>query len=374
MNRKTVRNFSELKDSRLLYEKDLPPFGYLLVSLTALLLIAVVIWSLKTPKTYVVKSSGTIESTNKNYIMSAYTGEISQMNISEGSYVEKGDVLFTVKSTELDLQEEQISGQIGMYNENINQLKKLEQSIMDGKNYFDITNDNDRQYYNQYEAYMSQVSQNDIDASTYKSYGYSDAQIETELKKNSAKISELYYSTLKGIDESIRQYENEIDKLKIQNDAVSNGQSEYAVEAGTSGIVHMMGDYKEGMVVQAANAVGSIASENDKYIVTAYLGVNDRPRVEIGDDVNIEVAGLAQNTYGNLKGKLVSVDNDVTASQNGEQTFFKSKIEIENPYLISSKGNKVNISNGMAAEARIIYDEMSYFDYFLESLGLLTRD
>ncbi len=374
MSKKTVRNVTELKDSRLLYEKDLPPFGYLLVSLTALLLIAVAIWSLKTPKTYVVKSSGTIESTNKNYIMSAYTGEISQMNISEGSYVDKGDVLFTVKSTDLDIQEEQISGQIGVYNENISQLKKLEQSIMDGKNYFDITNENDRQYYNQYEAYMSQVSQNDIDASTYKSYGYSDAQIETELKKNSAKISELYYSTLKGIDESIRQYENEIDKLKIQNDAVSNGQSEYAVEAGTSGIVHMMGDYKEGMVVQAASAVGSIASENDKYIVTAYLGVNDRPRVDIGDDVNIEVAGLAQNTYGNLKGKLVSVDNDVTTSQNGEQTFFKSKIEIEKPYLISSKGNKVNISNGMAAETRIIYDEMSYFDYFLESLGLLTRD
>ena len=186
MNRKTVRNFSELKDSRLLYEKDLPPFGYLLVSLTALLLIAVVIWSLKTPKTYVVKSSGTIESTNKNYIMSAYTGEISQMNISEGSYVEKGDVLFTVRSTELDLQEEQISGQIEVYSENIEQLKKLEKSIMDGKNYFDITKDSDRQYYNQYEAYMSQISQNDIDTSTYKSYGYSDAQIENELKKNSA--------------------------------------------------------------------------------------------------------------------------------------------------------------------------------------------
>ena len=374
MNRKTVRNFSELKDSRLLYEKDLPPFGYLLVSLTALLLIAVVIWSLKTPKTYVVKSSGTIESTNKNYIMSAYTGEISQMNISEGSYVEKGDVLFTVRSTELDLQEEQISGQIEVYSENIEQLKKLEKSIMDGKNYFDITKDSDRQYYNQYEAYMSQISQNDIDTSTYKSYGYSDAQIENELKKNSAKISELYYSTLKGIDESITQYRNEIEKLKIQNDAVSNGQSEYAVEAGTSGIVHMISEYKEGMVVQAANAVGSIANENDQYIVTAYLSVNDRPRVSIGDDVNIEVSGLAQNTYGNLKGKLVSVDNDVTTSQNGEQTFFKSKIEIEKPYLISSKGNKVNISNGMAAEARIIYDEMSYFDYFLESLGLLTRE
>ena len=374
MTKKTVKNMADLKDSRLLYEKDLPPFGYMLVSIIAILLIAVLIWSLKTPKTFVIKSQGTIESTNKNYIMSPYTGKISKMNISEGSFVDAGDVLFTVESTELDLQEEQISGQIQVYSENVSQLKKLEQSVMDGENHFDITKADDRQYYNQYEAYMSQIKQNDIDTSTYKAYGYSDAQIETELEKNNAKISEIYYSTLKSIDESITQYETEIEKLKVQNGAIANGQSEYQVLANTSGIVHMINEYKEGMVVQAAGAIGSIANENDQYVVTAYLGVNDRPRVSPGDSVNIEVVGLAQNTYGNLKGKLISVDNDISTSQNGEQSFFKSKIEIETPYLISRKGNKVNISNGMSVEARIIYDELTYFDYLLESLGLLTRD
>ena len=374
MTKKTVKNMADLKDSRLLYEKDLPPFGYMLVSIIAILLIAVLIWSLKTPKTFVIKSQGTIESTNKNYIMSPYTGKISKMNVSEGSFVDEGDVLFTVESTELNLQEEQIAGQIQVYSENVSQLKKLEQSIMDGENHFDITKADDRQYYNQYEAYMSQIKQNDIDASTYKAYGYTEAQIEAELEKNNAKISEIYYSTLKSIDESITQYETEIEKLKVQNGAIANGQSEYQVLANASGIVHMINEYKEGMVVQAAGAIGSIANENDQYIVTAYLGVNDRPRVSPGDSVNIEVVGLAQNTYGNLKGRLISVDNDISTSQNGEQSFFKSKIEIETPYLISSKGNKVNISNGMSVEARIIYDELTYFDYLLESLGLLTRD
>ena len=374
MSKKSIKNMAELKDSQLLYEKDLPPFGYIIVALTAILLIVVVIWSVNTPKTYVVKSQGTVESTNKNYIMSAYTGEINQMNISEGSFVEEGDVLFTVKSTDLDLQKEQITGQVDVYTENIEQLKKLEKSVMDGKNYFDVTKENNRQYYNQYEAYMSQIKQNDIDTSTYKSYGYTDAQIEAELEKNSAKISEIYYSTLKTINESIKQYENEIDKLNIQNEAIINGQSEYQILANTSGIVHMINDYKEGMVVQAASAIGSIANENDEYVITAYLSVSDKPRVSLGDDVNIEVVGLAQNTYGNLKGKLMSIDNDVTASQDGKETFFKSKIAVDTPYLISSKGNKVNISNGMAVEARIIYDELSYFDYFLESIGILTRD
>lgn len=374
MSKKTIKNMADLKNSRILYEKDLPPFGYVLVTITAILLFSLIIWSIRTPKTYVIKSQGRVESVNKNYIMSAYTGEISQMNISEGSFVDEGDVLFTVKSTDLDLQEEQIAGQIDVYAENISQLKKLEKSIMDGTNYFDITKDNDRQYYNQYEVYMSQIKQNDIDISIYKSYGYTDAQIEAELKKNNAKVSEIYYSTLKTITENIAQYVNEINKLNVQSEAIINGQLEYQILANTSGIVHLIGEYKKGMIVQAASIVGSIANENDQYIVTAYLEINDRPRVSLGDDVNIEVAGLAQNIYGNLKGKLISVDNDVSSSQDGEQTFFKSKIAVETPYLISNKGNKVNISNGMSVEARIIYDELSYFDYFLESLGLLTRN
>ena len=102
--------------------------------------------------------------------------------------------------------------------------------------------------------------------------------------------------------------------------------------------------------------------------------IKPRRDLSIGDDVNIEVSGLAQNTYGNLKGKLLSIDNDITTNQDGSQSYFKSQIEIETPYLISSKGNKVDVSNGMSVEARIIYDELSYFDYLLESLGLLVRD
>lgn len=374
MGKYTIKNISELRDSRILYEKPMPPFGYIIVSVVSILLIAFLIWSMKTPKSYVVKCQGTVEGTNKNYIMSSYTGEIIDMNITEGSFVEKNDVLFTVKSTELDLQEEQIKGQIAMYSENIDQLKRLEKSIMDGKNDFDITRDSDRQYYNQFEAYMSQVEQNKIDVDMYKSYGYSDAQIEKEFEKNNAKISEIYYSTLKNIDENIAQYENEIEKLNVQNTVILNGQSEYQIKANTAGIVHIINDYKEGMVVQAANAIGSIANENDEYIINAYISVNDRPRVSIGDDVNIEVSGLAQNTYGNLTGKLISLDNDVSSSQDGKQTFFRAKIKIDTPYLISNNGNKVNISNGMSVEARIIYDELSYFDYYLESLGLLVRN
>ena len=115
MKKTATKNILELKDSRLLFEKDLPPFGYILVSIIALALIGVVIWSTVTPKASVIKAQGLVESSNKNLIMAAYSGEINHFNIHEGSFVEEGDVLFTIKNAELELQQEQIQGQIAFY-------------------------------------------------------------------------------------------------------------------------------------------------------------------------------------------------------------------------------------------------------------------
>ncbi len=52
---------------------------------------------------------------------------------------------------------------------------------------------------------------------------------------------------------------------------------------------------------------------------------------------------------------------------------FKIKVEPGEDYVVSKSGKKVNLSNGMTVEARITYDEVTYFNYVLEKLGLLTR-
>lgn len=43
-----------------------------------------------------ITSSGTIQSTNKNYVMSPYTGEITDVVMSEGENVEEGDTSNTI--------------------------------------------------------------------------------------------------------------------------------------------------------------------------------------------------------------------------------------------------------------------------------------
>lgn len=369
---KYIKSFEQLKDSCLLYEKNLPAFGYILILIFTVLMTIVIIWGIYTPKIEMITSGGVIQSSNKNYVMSPYAGEIISTNLTEGLNVQKGDVLFTIKSTDLDLQAEQILGQREVYENKIKQLKRLIEAIQSNTNVFDQNKEEENLYYNQYETYQSQIAQNQIDTKTYKAYGYTDEQIEAEIKKNEAKIAEIYYSTLKNIQNSIDEANTQIENLEVQAGVVSNGKQEYQIVANESGIIHMLSDYKEGMVVQAGGAVASIASEQDEYKIIANVSVSDRARIKIGDSVDIVVAGLVQTIYGSVSGTVTKIDSDMTSDSERGENYFKVEIMLDSNCLISKDGNKVNISNGMAVEARIQYDEISYFNYVLEALGVLT--
>lgn len=372
-----IKTLEQLKDSRIMYDRKIPAFGYIIILTVAFLLAAVIIWSIRTPKTYVIRSSGIVESDNKNYIMSPYTGEITEMYISEGAVVEQGDILFKVKSTDINLQVTQLEEQKKSYEERISQCEKLVQSIQDDENYFDITKKEDSLYYSQYEAYKSQVAQNQLDTSTYQVYGYTKEQIENQMLVNQAKITEIYYSAIQSAENSILEAQTQLAGIDSQLLALNQGQSEYIITASQPGTIHMMSDYDTGMVVQAASAVGSISSEQDEYSVVAYVSAEDAARTKVGDSVDIAVAGLTQSVYGTISGEVISIDSDITTSQNSDggegSSYFKIHIRPDSKYLISKCGNKANLSNGMAVETRIQYDEVTYFNYVLEALGVLTR-
>lgn len=372
-----IKTMDQLRDSRLLYEKQIPAFGYMIILIITILLTTVLIWSIRAPKTYMINSSGTVQSANKNYVMSPFTGQITEINIEEGQVVEKDEVLFAVKSTDLNLQGNQLEEQKKTYETQIEQYQKLVKSIQDNTNYFDQSSADETLYYSQFEEYKSQVEQQKVDSSAYKAYGYTEEQIEQELVKNQSKVTEIYYSAIKSAEDSMQQAQTQLDSLNAQLDAVGNGKDEYVVKANASGTIHMSSDYKEGMVVQAATAVASIASEQDDYVIQAYVSAADASRVEVGDSVDIAVSGLAQSVYGTISGIVTKKDSDITTPQSdgssNSSPYFKVDIKPDNSYLVSKEGDKVNLSNGMAVETRIQYDKVTYFNYLLEQLGVLTR-
>jgi multidrug efflux pump subunit AcrA (membrane-fusion protein) len=374
---RNIKTLDSLKDSRLLYEKTLPAFGYVILLVLAALLVCVVVWGVRTPKVDVIKSQGTVRSVSKNYAMSPYNGEITDLNVGEGDWVERGDILFVVQSVDLDLQNEQLLGQARIYKTQIEKFGLLIKSIQEDQNHFDATKPEDNLYYSQYELYKSQVDQQKVDnMATMKAYGYTDAQIEAEAEKVERKIVEIYYTAVKATEDMILQAQTQLDAINAQLSAIETGRADYVVRANETGIIHMMGEYGIGMVVQAGTAVASISSAKDDCLIDAYVSAAEVARIGVDDSVDIAVSGLAQTEYGTIGGRIISMDSDVTVPQDGGENsvpYFRIKVEPDEGYLISKSGHKVNLSNGMSVETRIKYDKVSYFDYVLESLGLLTR-
>ena len=367
-----AKSLEELKDSQIMFDKNFPLFGYMLVCIISALLIGILVWSLFAHKSYMIIAQGTITSSESNYVMSSYTGEIKESFMEEGMLISEGNILFTVKSTDYDLQEEQLVSNKENYNQQLTQYDKLIQSIKEDKNLFDASNEEDTLYYSIYESYKAQVVQNEVDTSTYKAYGYTDEQIEAELVKAQGKKSELYYTALQSAENAKSEISNQLVSVEAQLSAIGNGKNEYEVKATSTGRLHLLSEYKKGMVVQTATPVAIITPENANTIIEAYVSTADMARMQVGDEVQIEVNGLSQTIYGNIKGVVQQIDSNVTTmeGENGNTQMFKIQILPEVDYLISKSGDKVNLANGMTVEARVIYDKLTYFDYVLEKLGV----
>ena len=352
-------------------DKKLPPYGYAFVILTGLFMIFLVIWSTQTNRIYVSQNSGVVQAANKTYIMSSYSGSITELNIAEGTYVNEGDLIAHIKSTDLDMQQDSLQSQLDIYKKQKSQYEKLVKSIQDDKNYFSETDIDDQPYYYQYETYKSQVAQKAFDASPYQAAGYSDEQIKALMEQNQSEVEALYYSTLQSISASLTSVQSNIDNLQSQMDALSTGANDYYIYAPTSGVIHMDTPYKVGMVLSAGTPLATVASENSDLEVVAYVTLSDRPLLHVGDPCKIAITGLSEYSYGTLTGTVTSIDSDVTASSSG--SYYKMTITPDSTYVISNSGDKVDLSNGMSVTARVEYDKLTYFEYAMEALGVLFR-
>jgi multidrug resistance efflux pump len=374
--KKQIKTMEQLKDSRLLFEKKLPAFGYIILLIVTISLIGVVIWSMYARKPYMIISRGTVTNEDSCYVMPAYTGQIEESFMEEGKLVQAGDVLFTIKSTDYNLQQEQLLANKEIYEKQLEKSELLVKSIKDDKNYFDSADTEDELYYSTFEAYKSQVAQNTFDGSTYQAYGYTEEQIQNELEKNQGKISEIYYSAIQSAENMGKEAKQQIASIESQLAAITSGQAEYSVKAVSSGVLHLLGAYKAGTVVQIGSAVATITPENSEVMIEAYVSTADMARMEEGNEVQLAVDGLIQSVYGNITGTVEVIDSNLT-SMEGEDgqsnSVFKIRIKPNSDYVVSKSGRKVNLSNGMTVEARITYDEVTYFHYVLEKLGLLVR-
>lgn len=361
-----VYSYSELKESKLIYDRKPPAFGLIMTLLTLIFVIGALFWAGFSTKTYVVKASALVDNENKVNIMNTVSGKVKTLNVSEGQEVKEGDVILQIDSFETELQIAQIQAIVDLYDSKIQETQKLINFVTDYSlseeatqiNPFNSSNSGTAKLYSDAETFINYVAQQKAQVEITGGE-YSQEQLDDV--KTQFLIQQYTYS-------SLEEYTGQKAQQESQLKMYQNSLSAYTVKALQSGTIHLTAGLTEGTVLQAGSLLGSI-SDNDKenFYFNAIVSATERSKLSVGSQVEIAVSGAMQTEYGTLNGEIVSIDNDVTQTEDG-QANYRVKIKSDSKELKDKHGHTVQLELGMIGECRIKYDETTYLNWMIEQI------
>lgn len=363
--------YGELKESRLLYDRKTPMFGWIITVLTCMLVVASIIWAATSAKTYVVKATGLVSDGKKTNIMNSVAGEVESIVVKEGQVVESGDVILTIDSYQVRLQIAQLQTMVDIYEEKVARSMELihyvENYKIDDKNTqanpFNGDDSDEIRFYSDADTFLMYVEQQ-------KEQALTDGTDFTQEMVDNIKTPFLsQQSAFTYLEQCVSEQAQQESQLKMYKDSLS----EYTVRAVGDGVVHLSAGITEGTVLSAGSLLGNIVSGKQENIyIDAVVSATERSKLAVGSEVEIAVSGASQTDFGVLKGKIAEIDNDSTQTEDG-QVYYRVKILPEKTELTDKKGNCVRLTTGMLGECRIKYDETTWLKWAIEQIGVKFR-
>ncbi len=361
-----IYTFSELKESKLIYDRKPPAFGIIMTLLTLVFVIGALLWAGFSTKTYVVRASALVDNESKINLMNTVSGKVKSLNVTEGQEVEEGDVILVIDSFETELQIAQLQAIVDLYDSKIKATQNFINFVTDYSlsdeatqiNPFSSSDSQTAKLYSDAETFINYVAQQKAQAEITGDE-YSQEQLDNI--KTQFLTQQYTYSSL---EEYTGQKAQQNSQLQMYKDSLSA----YTIKALQHGIIHLTSGLTEGTVLQAGSLLGNITNSNkDDLYFNALISATERSKLSVGSPVEIAVSGAMQTEYGTLNGEVISIDNDVTQTEDG-QAFYRVKIKSEEKELNDKQGHTVQLELGMIGECRIKYDETTYLIWIVEQI------
>ena len=128
-------NKSELRYSRIFFDKRPPAYAFILIISTALILLGSLIASAYIPKNYIVKANGNSVITGTEFLSAVSPGKVVTLHKSEGDIVKAGDVIISLSSGQEGLQATSLNKQLEKLRAKEAIFQKFEQSLNEKHNH-----------------------------------------------------------------------------------------------------------------------------------------------------------------------------------------------------------------------------------------------
>ena len=297
------------------------------------LLIGAIIWACVSEIDVVITASGSVQPVGNLNVVKTYSGgTVKSINVSEGDFVEQGDVLIELDTEALEIDVNQLEKQRKI----LESQRDIYTKIIGGS---DLSKIKISDYPDELKPYIQAI----IDENT----GYKNTLANLENEKKSAEINrdiaqlqlEQYQSTggterqIKAQELSVQQYALAVDNAKLQ---ISNTKVQYSsqvnsniseivskldeieanlekyrlsteyqiITAPVSGYVNSVGVNTLGETVTSAQQLVTIVPDNTPNEMICYVKNTDIADVELGMEAEIKLEAYPYNKYGTVKGTV----------------------------------------------------------------------
>ena len=200
-------NKSELRYSRIFFDKRPPAFAFILIISTAIVLSGALIGAAYIPKNYIVKANGNSLITGTEFLSAISSGKVVTLHKSEGDIVKAGDVIVSLSSGQEGLQASSLNKQLEKLRAKEAVFQKFEQSLNEKYNHMSNSGE-EQEYYGKVEYYLSQLNSENYNNGTQ----YSKIQDEyTKLNKMTTERNQL--------NTDLQALQNELLQLQQQSDS-----------------------------------------------------------------------------------------------------------------------------------------------------------
>ena len=156
--REEFKNINEMSDSRELLEAKPNPIMPLFIYLLITIIVITGIWTYFGEIDQVTKANGVIRPDETiSTIRNEVTSQVQEIYFEEGKLVKQGDILFTLKQSDQQLQQSQLEDQLNLATNQFSHLKVLKESISEEEDLF-TEESKQGQAYERYKAFQTNLS------------------------------------------------------------------------------------------------------------------------------------------------------------------------------------------------------------------------
>lgn len=353
------------------------------------LLIVAVIWACLSKTDVVVTASGSVQPVgNLNVVKSYSGGTVKSIQITEGAYVEKGDLLIELDTQALEIDENQLNSQkklLESQQEVYTKIKdgndlseiNIDEYDVDLKSSIQAILDSDTSYKNTLESLEKDKVNSDlnlqiaeIQLEQYKENGtirqiksqelmvqqYKLAleQIDVKIKDTKTQYSMQINAKLGEIGSQLNEIENSLEKYRLSKEYQN-------ITAPVSGYINKIAVNTIGETVSTAQELITIVPIDAEMEMVCYVKNMDIADIEVGDEAEIKLEAYPYNKYGTVSGTITYISPSAFINEQMGSVYL---VKI-NPENISES---IDIMSGLTGMVEIKTNKRSVMEYFLDPI------